>query len=381
MAVYHQMGHHSTNLVFEPELGSFRGAIVSPVNESQGQVENIIERARNERPDLELVFDPQLYFPTSNRGQLQTWSHFPKDVDTADLSSIRWWRGAVDAVAGVAETLMPDAVCSPAVVPKVFSGTDFYSKMVKVGDQLATRLADVDVLQTLLVGIDDLTVPSRADEIASIVSLSQNSRVFLVVCADVEPRRELADVEGLKGVMRLIHLLESGGQQVVVGFCSSDMALWKAAGATSCATGKFFNLRRFTRSRFDEPKAGGGQLPYWLEERLFAYLRQSDVVRVEQNGGFSDATLRNPFTDETQAAIASGDPWVALGWRQYMWWFADFETRARRKTVQAALKSADKVWREFDDADVLMEERQNDGFWVRSWRRAVVEFSQSPMPT
>lgn len=375
MPAYHQMGHHSTNLVFEPGLNSFKGAILSPVNEDEGQVGALIARVRSERPDMELVFDPQLYFPTSNRGQLRSWRHFPADVDTADLSSTRWWSGTVDAVAAVVESLQPNAVCTPAVVPRVFSGTDYYARMVDVGDLLVARLPGASVLQTVLVGHDDLTVAARPNEIASIVSRSSSNRVFLVLCADIEPRRELSDVEALKGVMRLISLLEKGGQQVLVGFCSSEMALWKAAGATSCATGKFFNLRRFTRSRFDEPSGGGGQLPYWFEERAFAYLRQSDVVRVERNGGFSDSTTRNPFVAEIRAAISSGDAWVKDGWRQYMWWFADFERRAAIDDVRNVLRTADATWRHFDDNDILMEERQNDGAWVRQWRRALSEFS------
>jgi len=36
------------------------------------------------------------------------------------------------------------------------------------------------------------------------------------------------------------------------------MILWKAAGATNCASGKYFNLRRFTLSRLDEPEENGG---------------------------------------------------------------------------------------------------------------------------
>ena len=81
----------------------------------------------------------------------------------------------------------------------------------------------------------------------------------------------------------------------MVGFCSSDVVLWKIAGAEACATGKFFNLRRFTSSRFDEPSQGGGQLPYWYEESLVAFLRESDVLRLQRRGELSDASLANPF--------------------------------------------------------------------------------------
>src|SRR5580704_15281584 len=117
--------------------------------------------------------------------------------------------------------------------------------------------------------------------IASILSRSKATHVYLVFVSLMEPRREINEVEEIKGAMRLIAALREAGLEVTVGFSSSDMVLWKAAGATNCATGKFFNLRRFTRTRFEEPRGqGGGQLPYWFEESLMAFLRQSDVQRV-----------------------------------------------------------------------------------------------------
>lgn len=372
MPAYHQMGNDSTNLVFQEELGRYRGAVLSPVNEDPESMAALVGRARRELPALDLVFDPQLYFPQSKRGQLRSWGHFPQDVDTADLSSTAWWTAVATSISSVAATLGTDAVCSPAVVPRVFSN-DYYLQMIRVGDDLRGRVRQ-RVLQTVLVGLDDLTTSTRAHEIASIISKSGGTEVFLVIVSDVEPRRELNDVEGVKGAMRLIRLLEAGGLSVLVGFCSSDVALWKAAGATSCATGKFFNLRRFTPSRFEEPSKGGGQLPYWFEESVFAYLRESDVVRVQKAGRFSDATSRSPFTATILRQMVEPRPWVGQGWRQYMWWFADFEARADRDLVRATLRAADEVWKAFEQADLLMEERANDGAWVRQWRRAVAEF-------
>jgi len=121
--------------------------------------------------------------------------------------------------------------------------------------------------------------------------------------------------------MRLISLLEACGLKVLVGFCSMDVALWKSAGATDCATGKFFNLRRFTRSRFAPPAGGGGggQIAYACEEALFAYLRAIDIVRVQAEGGFSTSTVSNPFMPKILQAINEGKPWLAQGWREYLW--------------------------------------------------------------
>ena len=38
------------------------------------------------------------------------------------------------------------------------------------------------------------------------------------------------------------------------------------------------------------------------------------------------------------------------------------------------LRNADSNWRILDDSDVLLEERRNDGGWIRPWRRALTEF-------
>ena len=107
---------------------------------------------------------------------------------------------------------------------------------------------------------------------------------------------------------------------------------------------------------------------------VFAYLRESDVVRVKRAGAFSASTVRNPYSDPILALINEPKPWVGRGWRHYMWWFADFEARATKDIVRSQLRSADSVWRDFEVNDVLMEERRNDGAWVRQWRRAVAEF-------
>jgi hypothetical protein len=214
--------------------------------------------------------------------------------------------------------------------------------------------------------------------IASILSRSKATHVYLVFVSLMEPRREINEVEEIKGAMRLIAALREAGLEVTVGFSSSDMVLWKAAGATNCATGKFFNLRRFTRTRFEEPRGqGGGQLPYWFEESLMAFLRQSDVHRVLPLNLARLAPSMNPFGEQIleQLATAPERPWLASAWRQFLFWFADMEARADNGSVTATalLRNADSNWRILDDADVLMEERRNDGGWIRPWRRALNE--------
>jgi len=160
----------------------------------------------------------------------------------------------------------------------------------------------------------------------------------------------------------------------------------KAAGASDCASGKYFNLRRFTRSRFDEvEEGGGGQLSYWFEHGLMAFLREADIARLRQRGlgdfiGLGESN--NVFATQIleQFANEPGKPWLALSWRQYLAWFAAVEERLSQpggdSLLSGWLREAEKRWEQMEDTDVLLQERRNDGRWLRSWRQALSDFRQ-----
>lgn len=373
MPAYHQMGHDSRNLLDNAELAAYNGAIVSPVNYTEAETRSQIGRLQT--PTFDFIFDPQLYFPQTNRGVLHDWPHVPADVDTADQSSLPWWEALVGRVVETGRRLEAHAICSPAIVPRSYTN-DYYDVLAQVGTMLAKTADGHTPVQTLLVPLTDLADRDRAFAIASIMSRTECERIYLIFVTDLEPRRELADAAALAGGMLLIWLLERSGLRVLVGFASSDVVLWKSAGATSCATGKFFNLRRFTKSRFEEPAGGGGQLPYWIEESLFAYLRETDVIRVRGEGLIAEAGMRNPLRQPIFDAIEAGDPWLALSWRHYMWWFADFEGRMARGEADPRflLQQAENSWLSLQDRDVLFEEPRNNGSWIRPWRQALSDF-------
>ncbi len=387
MAAYHQMGYHSSNLLDLPQISNYVGAVFSPLDCTQAQVAEQISEAHKSGREFETIFDPQLYAPRTGRGKLRGWGYFPKDVDTADLGSTTWWSNLNDKIAGTCQAIQAKAVCSPTTIPKVFD-SKYYSLTVRVGTELAKVLGNhgVHVLQTVLVSLPELAQEGRALEVASVVSRTEAKRVYLVLVGSLEPRRELSEVDELKGAMRLINALEGSGLSVLVGFCSSELLLWKAAGASACASGKFFNLRRFTRQRFEEPKAsGGGQLPYWFEEALLAFLREGDLIRVRKLDLFSEASAHNPFSqeilkifDEASSAGTKRKAWLKIGWRQFLYWFADVEARLShgKVTAENLLEAGDSNWSKVDAAKVLMEERHNNGTWVRSWLNALREYEK-----
>src|ERR1700730_1212075 len=119
MPAFHQMGNDSENLLAEPHLSRYQGCVLSPVNYDKGKISGQLTQLK-ERAGFRTVFDPQLYMPRSNQGCLREWDYFPKDVDTADLSSAAWWDSLNEAIAITIAELKPEAVCSPAVIPKTF---------------------------------------------------------------------------------------------------------------------------------------------------------------------------------------------------------------------------------------------------------------------
>lgn len=378
MPTFHQMGNDSQNLL--GVIPGFSGAILSPVNEVETDITAMV--AAHSSDTFEFIFDPQLYFPRrGDRGKLSTWTYFPTDFETADLGSVAWWKPIIAELVTTASRVGAKAVCSPAIMGGSTYTNEYYEAMRANGNALVDVAAgsNLRVLQTVVIKLDDMADAKRALEIASVVSNTRASQLYLVFLSHVKPREELRDVEQLKGAMKLVHMLESSGIPVLVGCCSSDVVLWKAAGATSCATGKFANLRRFTPGRFNEPDDGGRLLAYWFEEALLAFIRTSDLTRVQAHGIATSATA-NSFGKQILAQLETDPikPWVGTGWREYMEWFADIEQRLAAGAVNARdlIRAAEHNWQTLEDNDVFMEERANDGAWLRSWLRATVEFNK-----
>jgi hypothetical protein len=373
MAVFHQMGHHSENLVRQFVGDRFSGAIVSPVNSDEAQVSSF----RCSIGDSMLtVLDPQLYVPRSERANLLAWDYFPADVDTADLESTTWWSEINGRLVSTARRLGLDGICSPAIVPVTYD-TAYYQLCVRTADNLlACAGPDFSTYLTSIVRVPELIRDDYVMQVASVLSGSSCDQIYLVPYSDTDPRRELADSRGLFGVMKLIYLLRKQKMDVLVGFCGPEALLYYHAGAHECATGKFFNLRRFTPNRFEaSPAQGGGQLPYWFEENLMAYLRAADVARVRDTIGFSESTMSNPHSGPILDAIMTGEPWLGTSWRHYLHWFADLDRRsANGLDHNLLLDGAIQNWRHLHERHVVMDEFQNNGSWIQIWRAAVADF-------
>lgn len=248
------------------------------------------------------------------------------------------------------------------------------------GNHLAVALKNTKLtaVQTAIVSLDDLAVTkTRPHEIASILTASRCEAIYIVFGSSKNPRFEITDEAALLAAMRFIDILKRAGLRIIVSNASSDLLLWKAAGADDCATGKFFNLRRFTPGRFGDADEGGGSVFYWFEEALLAFLRPADFISARQLGVFSASSAQNPLFAQIVKQIAANNAWQALGWRQYLHWFADVEARlsGRSALCEDLINDALQNWEALRDAHVAMEEfRTNKGQWLEPWKNALQSF-------
>jgi hypothetical protein len=223
----------------------------------------------------------------------------------------------------------------------------------------------------------ELAKRGTAERIASILTRSQISRVYLVLLDEVTPRAQRVDAEALAGAMSLIRTLETAGSRVLLAFSGLDMLLWKSAGATDVATGKFFNLRRFVPGRWEDPAEGGRVLPYWTDDEFITWFREEDL-RLLLRLGLLDGSRAsaNPYSRGILTILdnRAGEPWVRLGWRQYMYWFAqqEAEIASGNLSVNTVLERADQRWLDLERSRGRLFERPNNGEWIRSWLNALL---------
>lgn len=378
MSAYHQMGHDSWNLVGEASLQNFKGVILSPVNDSPAAMTQKLQQLRQSCERLEVILDPQFYEPRIARGHLGTWPYFSEDVDTVNLGDQQWWRERINSLVSIAADIGANAICSPAIMPRIHDD-NYYSWAVECANSAYEQAsqAKLDVLLTALVRLPELAKAGRPQTIATILTATKISRVYLVFSDDLTPRTQRTDVEGLAGAISLIKLLEEAGTKVLVAFTGLDMLLWKAAGASDVASGKFFNLRRFVPGRFeDDGQDGGRVVPYLTDGRLITWLREDDVKLLDRNNLIDrDEISSNPYSQKIFEILdeGAGAAWVGHAWRQYLYWFQETEAAisGNVNAIKALLRNSDSLWGTIDSSEIYMYDRQNTGAWIRSWLNAI----------
>ncbi|RJQ58130.1 MAG: hypothetical protein C4517_15620 [Stygiobacter sp.] len=385
MAAYFQMGHDTENLIGEKGLELFKGIILSPLNRNPDELHRYIKLFRG-KGTYDIVFDPQLYFPRSKRGDLKSHPYYPKDFETADLSDISWWSSVIDKLVKYVNVLEIDTICSPVFLTRSWR-EDYYLMSVKIKDLLNSQIKKINPQKkcflTIVIDVKDLTDKEKILKTASIVSSTESDGYYLVFLNDINPRKETSKDDLLFGMMSFVRELKATGKPIIVSHCSSDLLLYKYAGADHCATGKFFNLRRFTESRFEDSSSGGGQLPYWFEHGLIAFLREPDLLRILENrlDIINIDSSNNCWSKIILENIKSTkhNPWIKYGWRHYLASFSLMEEELTKNPllVEDWILRAQENWNQIVATRSYPEEPDNNGAWLAIWKQTIDNYKKN----
>lgn len=264
MGSYLQMGHQTENLVGETDLDNFDGIVLSPLNRLPDELKIDIPTYRKVK-NFDIVLDPQLYYPKTPKNKIREHPYFPSDFDSSDHSSLKWWEQINNNLMDYAIELGVNTVVSPVIDPSKCS-IDYYQNVFDVFNHLYSKKQSTvsKIWAALIIDINDIVDDNFLMELASFFGMFNSDGFYIIFKSDIEPRREYSEEKQIKAMLKFINELKILNKEIMISFSSSDMILFKAAGASHCGTGKFFNLRRFTKSRFEEPSGGGGQLPYFF---------------------------------------------------------------------------------------------------------------------
>lgn len=378
MGNYLQTGHESWNLADDPNIGQFAGIVLSPVNDSPAEITARLNHVRTTQNGLDVILDPQLYNPATQKGQLPKWGYYGNDFDTADRSDFSWWAGKIGLIAEEAAKVGATTVCSPAPIPRAID-ENYLRFVVDLADEtkVIAESHGLAAAITAILPLDGLHEPRRAMEIASILSGSRCDRIYLNFLADrIAQREPLRDQASLATAVHLIRLLSSQ-QRVHVACASHDVLLWLGAGAADVSTGKYMNVRRFSPSRWTEDQAGGRNNSYWNDDRLLTLIRDQEALRLDREGWFAGRDFSdNPASQAILDILREGQgtAWLKLSWVQYMRWFAN--TASSVKTLdqaEAVLESAQAAWLQAQQLKLLFIDQFNDGSHVIAWLNALRE--------
>ncbi|MEI2455100.1 hypothetical protein [Lysobacter firmicutimachus] len=361
-----------------PNIGQFAGIVLSPVNDSPEEIVVRLKALTEKQSDLDVILDPQLYNPVTQKGQLPRWAYYGSDFETADRSLFGWWARKIPEIAAEAVRVGATTVCSPTPIPRVMED-NYFRFVVDLADEMIghVRPLGLDAALSLIIPLNQLHEPRRAMEIASTVSGSKCDRVFISFLADCVPQREpMRDQAALATAIHLIRLLSSQ-QRVHVACASHDVLLWLGAGAHDVSTGKYMNLRRFSPSRWTDEQTKGRNLSYWNDEKLLTLIRDQEALRLDREGWFNDSHFAdNPASGMILETLRQGEgaPWLKLSWVQYMRWFANIAATVRTpdQTLEI-LAAAHRAWGRINDMEFLFVDSFNDGSHVIAWLNAMRE--------
>ena len=249
--------------------GIIDGVIISPRDERQNQVPNLIANwlaLQSDSDSLKIVFDSQLYaslISGARPRKLPEYAFYPGQLGRRDFMSIRTTQSIVHDTLGYQYDIPVTSILGPTVKIDALGG--FWSGVsLTLSDEAVAHHASVGDSRSLFVSvlIDEAALLGSQEVLDAWLddlTTLETSGFYLVLARRTASYPAILAPECMSKLLYLAYVLgEVNGYELHFGFSDLDGIPLIAVGASAISTGWYSNLRLFNERRW-LPSSGGRQ--------------------------------------------------------------------------------------------------------------------------
>ena len=287
--------------------GIIDGVIISPRDERQNQVPNLIANwlaLQSDSDSLKIVFDSQLYaslISGARPRKLPEYAFYPGQLGRRDFMSIRTTQSIVHDTLGYQYDIPVTSILGPTVKIDALGG--FWSGVsLTLSDEAVAHHASVGDSRSLFVSvlIDEAALLGSQEVLDAWLddlTTLETSGFYLVLARRTASYPTILAPECMSKLLYLAYVLgEVNGYELHFGFSDLDGIPLIAVGASAIGTGWYSNLRLFNERRW-LPSSGGRQARprYTSAELMGSLLKDVELQTIYELGHIASVTNGDGF--------------------------------------------------------------------------------------
>ena len=278
--------------------GSIRGVIMSPRDETPGNLASFLSTMGAAFPNSERLVDPQLYAGTIwpvRDGRLQEYPHYQQNLTPTSFSSAAIqdfvtrnlnWQYGLDVSGVVSSSVLVDNLSSQWA----------QIAMMLAQETSARHNGQKPLLISIVVGENALSQPVMVDRWLDDLTQLEVDGFYLIIRRNLESYRQAYDSDTLTTLLRICYSLgELNQYHLVVGYSDMVTLLLHALGVTGTGAGWFASLKQFTLRRFEPVSGGRRPRPRYSSRPLLNSIYMNELDVIHSAGRVTDVLSGTPF--------------------------------------------------------------------------------------
>lgn len=294
------------------------------------------------------LLDPQLYVPDCDHERLTAHSFWPRAADywrqPAEMSRIIRELVRVNGEAGTEQIICPSPLIS------VVNDDSMQAVSVAIDELGRLGVHASRILATVALTSDAVRNEDRAEMLADAIESWGVAGIYLIA---EHPNNEylVTDPMWIARLLDIVAGARLANKSVIIGYCTHQMLIAAAAGATAIGSGTWINVRAFSGAKFSEPEEDAVSrrtrwyyAPHLFSEFKIPYLdvaRSLGLLPQFETPPTMDGSFAAPLFSGVQPTSAEFPESTAF--RHYLHCLRQQVAAARRDTFQETVREHEEL--------------------------------------